>query len=58
MRRSTARNFRQEGRAAFDAGVMRWVPRDLLIECGADAAREWYRGWDEANLAGPWEIDQ
>lgn len=41
------------GAAAFADGRARVVPRALLLEHGADVARAWYRGWDEANLAAP-----
>jgi hypothetical protein len=49
------------GRLAFLADKPRLVPQHLLVgdspEVGAgegiEAAREWYRGWDAANLAAP-----
>jgi hypothetical protein len=44
-------NYEARGANAFAAGVDRIVPRDILVECGAHAARAWYQGWDRANLA-------
>lgn len=44
-------NFAAHGAAAFAAGTSRIVPRNILVDCGADAARAWYQGWDRANLA-------
>jgi hypothetical protein len=43
------------GRIAFERGDDRIVPRSLLVEEGIEAAKAWYRGWDEANLAAPWD---
>lgn len=40
------------GYEAFNAGQMRLVPRDILVDLGADAARAWYLGWDAGNLEG------
>jgi hypothetical protein len=45
-----------QGRAAFERGEQRIVPRDLLVNHGADAARAWYAGWDAANLAAPVDL--
>lgn len=49
------------GRLAFLDGADRLVPRDVLVGDnpavgkgnGIKDAREWYRGWDAANLAAP-----
>lgn len=49
------RSLTWEGEQAFAAGERRIVPRDILVDHGADAARAWYRGWDYANLAAPVE---
>lgn len=43
----------EQGKQAFLDGAMRVVPQSLLVDEGADAAREWYRGWDAENLAQP-----
>lgn len=41
------------GYSAHKAGQDRVVPRDVLVNHGADAARAWYKGWDTHNLETP-----
>lgn len=45
-----------EGRAAFERGEVRIVPRQILVGEGIKAAEAWYRGWDAANIAAPWDL--
>lgn len=50
--------YYDKGRQAFAAGADRIVPHEVLIVGGPDGARDWYRGWDQANLEAPvWEED-
>ena len=51
---NTTETFKEAGKQAFFAGDDRIVPRDILVTHGFSAAREWYQGWDQANLAGPY----
>ena len=46
-------DFEEQGRQAFASGERRIVPRSILVDHGVGPAREWYRGWDAANLAAP-----
>jgi hypothetical protein len=46
-------DWRRVGVAAFEAGLDRVVPRHALVDHGAQAARDWYAGWDAANLSAP-----
>lgn len=50
---ATELDFYTGGRLAFRAGLVRIVPRDILVDHGVEAAREWYQGWDSANLSAP-----
>lgn len=45
--------WREQGRAAFEAGEGRRIPIDLVSN--ELASKEWGAGWDQANLAAPVE---
>ncbi|MCP5014638.1 MAG: hypothetical protein GY938_05065 [Ketobacter sp.] len=48
-------NYLAEGKKAFEDGGKRGIPKVLQGSENVEAAKDWYKGWDEANLAAPVE---
>lgn len=53
LNQAAADKARYDGAIAYVRGDGRLAPRAVLLAGGADAARAWYAGWDDANLAAP-----
>lgn len=51
--------FENLGAVAFaDGRERRLVPREILVDHGAEAARAWYRGWDQARTSAEYRTDR
>jgi hypothetical protein len=50
IRKTADRNWREEGRKAWKACKRRVIPTELHGSLNIEAAKEWYRGWDEENI--------